>query len=307
MWVDRFTLVCIVCRKHGEFFQTYDIHFTKKSGCKFCSREQYKKVLFSEEELSLLRKFYPSSLSRNELLAYFPNRTWRSLLGKAMQLGLPSDRKYKRPDKLGHLLALTVENAYLWGLIYADGYLSEQVGLNISLWKQDEDYLLRIGERFGLGGTQNANAAGSMRRLKVQDAARIRELKQLLDYHEKKTYNPPTHFRFLATPEMRLAFFIGLIDGDGSVQFAVNGNFRCIRVIMHHNWLPFLSKFCSQLSLDTEIEFTVKENSRSNAYLYMGRMANYEYLLKFIQSQQLPVLDRKWPSSARSARAIKGT
>jgi hypothetical protein len=40
IYKNLYTKVCIVCPKHGEFWQTPNAHIIRKQGCKLCSNEE---------------------------------------------------------------------------------------------------------------------------------------------------------------------------------------------------------------------------------------------------------------------------
>lgn len=123
-----------------------------------------------------------------------------------------------------------------------------------------------------------------MSRFSVMDKVNGETLKNRLQITEKKTYNPPSDFSFLKTPEMRLAFFIGFVDGDGSIHHDHNGTFKSIRIVIHENWYNFWISFTDQLVKDNpELSFNVNNiNARKNTSVYIGTKRTKETLKDFI-------------------------
>lgn len=59
-------------------------------------------------------------------------------------------------------------------------------------------------------------------------------------FNYNKTYNPTDNsFIDSLTIEQRIALLIGIIDGDGSIQYNSSVNSRVISITAHKNWINF--------------------------------------------------------------------
>jgi DNA-binding transcriptional regulator WhiA len=249
----------------------------------------------TEKEEEYIKKFYPS-LDRNTLIKDL-GRTWVSIKWHAKRLGI--SRPNIREAKLKKLLEQTVESAYWWGFIMSDGYLSNKGDLVFALSTKDENHLVKLSEYLGYPINIQRDVDVYMSRFSVMDKINGALLKTKLQITEKKTYNPPIDFSFLKTKEERLAFYIGFVDGDGSIQYDKKGTFKSIRIIVHGNWYNFWSSFCEQLTKDySDLSFTVNNtNKRGNTSIYIGKKNTKHFLETFINENKLTILNRKWKLS----------
>jgi hypothetical protein len=290
-WVDRYTPITISCPEHGDFSMLYGTHYSG-SGCRKCGNSARSFVSYSNEEVQYLKDNWPSTTPKKVIQQALSGHSWSSIKVKAKKLGL--DRAPNlRERKLDHIMKATIPNAYLWGLMYADGYIGDKGNFQIGLWKKDSEFLSKIGDVFKLGELKPAGS--DMVKVEVSDKACTTELKELLGYKTQKTYNPPDDINFLPTLEMQLAFLIGFSDGDGCITFDKNNSFKHLRIVVHHNWYSFLEELASSISLETSLTFNVNTaNSRGNTTLYMGSKSNHKFLIDFIEKHNLPVMKRKW-------------
>lgn len=249
---------------------------------------------YTNEDLTYLKEFY-SFEQKDVILSHLSGHSWKSISDYARRAGLSRPRTIRRP-KLDVLLDHTLENCYWWGLIYADGYLPENGKLVVQLWDTDLDYLQRLADKLNI----NLSAVPkSMIRLEVMDKSSSGKLRSTLGMKTKKTYNPPENFDFLRTPEQRLAFFIGFSDGDGCVTFDHNLSFKSLRIVVHENWFEIFRKLCILLEEDFGLHFTVTKNGRRNTSVYLGSKESHRTIIKFIEANQLPVLERKWYNKSK--------
>ena len=157
-----------------------------------------------------LRRCYATA-PREEIVRHLA-RPWQSITGHAHDiLGLA--RPNIRTHQLAVLLPNTVLNAYWWGFIMADGYISNRGILRVSLGLMDENHLLGLAHYIGKDRVKDQGKG--MRYLDACDKINGLALKAKLGITEKKTYNPPDDLGFLQTSQERLAFFVGFSDGDG--------------------------------------------------------------------------------------------
>ena len=243
----------------------------------------------TEEDAYLL--FNYTTAPREEIEARL-RRNWNSIVDHSSKI-LGLKRPNIRTHQLAVLLPNNLVNAYWWGFIMADGYISNKGILRVALSDIDRDHLEKLSTYIGKGTV--GEYSGGMVYLDACDKINGLALLHKLNITARKTYNPPSSFDFLLTPEERLAFFIGFSDGDGSIQFDHNDSFKSLRIVVHHNWYLLLEGFCATLAQENPLRFTVNNtNSRGNTSVYLGTKASHQYLRDFIIANGLPALDRKW-------------
>lgn len=246
--------------------------------------------VYTNAEIIYLKENY-SWLDKETILRE-TGRSWPSIKHKAKKLGL--SRPNIRKAKLKKLIDNSIHNAYWWGFIMSDGYLSDRGDLVVCLSTIDKTHLLSLSNYIGYN-VNILDTGDNMSRWSVMDKINCSFLRDKLQITEKKTYNPPLDHSFLSTPEERLAFFIGFVDGDGSITYK-NGSFKSIRIVIHGNWCDWWSDFTTQLTLDyPEFKFNVNNtNARGNTSVYIGTKKTKETLDNFIKENKLTTLERKW-------------
>lgn len=221
------------------------------------------------------------------------NRSWVSIKHRAKKLGL--SRPNIRLAKLKKLIDKTVENAYWLGFIMADGHITDRGELKITLSSEDERHLVELANYLGYDVHLHKQPCVNLTDFHVMDRINGLRLKQTLQIDNKKTYNPPKNFDFLTTPDEKLAFFIGFVDGDGNLTY-LNETFKSIRIVVHGNWYDWWKSFCDDLSIHyPNLRFTVNNtNQRHNTTVYVGTKETRRFLLEFINKHNLKILKRKW-------------
>ena len=136
---------------------------------------------------------------------------------------------------------LTKEEAYLLGLLYADGYITNKIinqagedvyyCLGLTLQEGDKEFLQNIADFFSqkLGKTFSLkyHADRKAYSLLVFDVELIRKLRKL-GIDPQKTYSDSS-FVFDNTPDKLKPYFIlGLWDGDGSFAISNDSRHRCL-------------------------------------------------------------------------------
>lgn len=248
-----------------------------------------------DTEIEYLKTYYPY-LDRSTIISEM-NKTWISVKWHAKQLGL--SRPNIREAKLKKLLDDNIISAYWWGFIMSDGYISKKGELVFALSTKDDIQLHNLISFLGHSVNIQHQDDVYMSRLSIMDRVNGLKLKDKLLITEKKTYNPPTDFSFLKTPEQRLSFFIGFVDGDGSIHHDKNGTFKSIRIVIHANWYEFWMDFCGKLTEDyPNLAFTVNNtNNRGNTSIYIGKKDTKEFIKEFVELHNIKILERKWKLS----------
>lgn len=245
-----------------------------------------------DNEKEYLKQYYPY-LDKKTILSEL-GKSWASVKWHAKKLGI--SRPNIREAKLKKLLPHSIETSYWWGFIMSDGYISDKGELVFALSTKDECQLYNLISFLGHESNVQRQEDVYMSRLSIMDRVNGLKLKEILQITNKKTYNPPNDFSFLKTPEQRLAFYIGFVDGDGSIHHDKNETFKCCRIVIHENWYSWWVVFCNQLALDyPKLKFTVNTNNkRKNTLIYIGKKETKEFLKKFIQENKIQILERKW-------------
>lgn len=241
---------------------------------------------YTEEEIEYLREFYCKQ-DRPTILKDLEGHSWISIKDKAKKLHLsrPNIRKFT----LKKLIDNNLINCYWWGLIMSDGHISNKGDLKIHLQKSDDNYLKKLSDYLEVSLKYHKNLCV----LDPMDKINGVFLKEKLNIKSRKTYNPPSDLNFLKSKEEKLAFLIGFIDGDGSIQYR-RGSFQSIRIVIHENWFETLQDISNQLKKDWDINSTITKNARGNACMYIGSYNTYKFFLDFIKENNLPNMIRKW-------------
>ena len=248
---------------------------------------------WTAQDIATLSEGY-SHLPKEELCSILQNRAWTAIKTKARDLNL--SRPNIRTHQLSVLLPDTVENAYWWGFIMADGFIGKDGALIVQLHEKDKSHLMKLAEK--LGCDISCSSKNHAIRLARTDKINGVLLRDKLGITETKTTTPPVNLDFLQFPDANLAFLLGFIDGDGSITYK-NGVFRSVRVMVHGSWVDRLVELTENISLtDDWFSARVSITSRGFALLYFGTKAKQEHILTFIETNNLPVMERKWYPNA---------
>lgn len=205
----------------------------KKLGIKFKrmnSKKNYDKF-FSKEEDRILKQWY-GKISANEIRSKFlPNRTKSSILLRSKRLGLQlygkeqwayhakARRQYKVNDNF--FSDYTLENCYWAGFFAADGHIACRSGNEIVFALSKKDIETVNAFKKALKGTFKIRCR--IIKQKYQEA-RINFTSQQIkeDLINKFNVTPQKTYTLLPPPleniEHKLAFIIGLTDGDGCIS-----------------------------------------------------------------------------------------
>lgn len=217
----------------------------------------------------------------------------------ALKMGIKSQQD-KSFYRLKPLYEDSVLSYYWMGFIMADGHITKRGQLSISLSAKDRTHLEK------LSGLLNINLRDYKMRNShdhsVRDYCRIScldthygvKLMQKFNLNGKpKTLNPPTKLDF-SDPKYLLAFLIGFVDGDGSMEKTKDGTLRSIKLEMHRTWRSILENLCSQLAKINIGNTSVKINKRGYAFMRLHKCKNFRYLKRFALHHKIPILKRKW-------------
>lgn len=268
---------------------------------------------WTPDEIEYLKTHY-GRIPLPELIKYL-GRTEHTINQYAHKRGirLPQDCNgrtinTRHKPTLAPLLNGSLQSAYWMGYLMADGYMHHPLN-QVVLTTADEDvghlwqfaqYLNASVKRY-IGHNPWGPGQVAHNRVSVADKIYAPKLVELLDWRKDKTYNPPSIDVLKTTleiPNVFLAFLIGFIDGDGSINKDSHG----IRVENHASWILFhnflLKNLCDFGSFDLDIR--AKINTRGYADFNLPNGVT-RYLKSFINQHQLIVLSRKWDQVSLSS------
>lgn len=202
------------------------------------------------------------------------------------------------------LLPLLSEDlqAYYWiGYLMADGYMHDGLGqvVLVSAIKDKEHlenfakFLRSSAKVYEAGKTSYSLKGEKQVRVSVADINNCGLIKKKFDWNFRKTYNPPSVQvlnKVLSEKDKFLAYFIGFVDGDGSI----NGSLG-ISIENFKTWSVVYSFFCEKFaefgiySKASELVFNRKRYVR----IYFDKSLTLT-LKEFIITNNLTVLRRKW-------------
>ncbi len=179
----------------------------------------------------------------------------------------------------------------------ADGYLSDY-RLKIGLSSVDKSHLNNFVKYIGHGNVIDEKVNNDWGQfdssyVSIMDSDNIPKIKELFNITGKKTYSPIDIKRI--SEEDLIPFFIGYIDGDGSISNQTNRKDCSIRLHIHSSWLPVLVEISNRLSKIIKCELT-KPKITKNGYC-SWQLTNSQvvtYLKKGAIKLDLPILNRKW-------------
>lgn len=108
----------------------------------------------------------------------------------------------------------------------------------------------------------------------------------------RKTYNPIDFSAFKNyDKELLLALLIGIIDGDGSIQYNNSPNAFCITITAHVSWIKFYQEFMQALDIPEHI---ANRNDSASITIRICKREIIQLLQDVIINNNLFYLKRKW-------------
>lgn len=257
----------------------------------FKDRPNYR--YWSKQEDDLLRQSY--NLTKKELLKLFYPRSYDSIKLQANKLGLYKLRNEYCNSNCDKLLEESLEAYYWLGFILADGHISKNCRLSLTLAILDEIHLQKFADFIQAENPidkRNGNV-----NVKVQDKYALKLYKEKFDICNNKTETPPKlDFYKQIKADLFLAMFCGYVDGDGCIKYQTGRKDCCLGFHIHANWLPWLTFFQEKLLDIFKIELKSVPIIGKDGYA-KWTISNNKLLAaikKFAQEKELPVLRRKW-------------
>lgn len=241
---------------------------------------------WTDEENEKLKDAW-ENYSMEQLLAAFPGRTYQKIQLHANWLGYHSKTDRKRKCDLTFLDTdkLNKENLYWWGFIMADGHLSKNGAVMITLKDVDEEHLRKIADKLSVPIHKRGNFVS----ITANDKPMVEKWKRVMEMQESaKTYFPPNLKIF---ENDFIYFFIGFVDGDGCIW--KSRNYPSLKIEVHHTWKDNIDDFARILKENYEITSVKTEISKKGtAVLSIGNRNDIIKISKF--AKEVDYLERKW-------------
>ncbi len=253
--------------------------------------------IWSSNEDILLKKLWNSASTHN-LREAFPDRTKHSLYHRARVLNIKCSNKgsRKRIGNFDFLDTLTTQSCYWWGFIMADGHISNRGELKVGISEIDKNHLEKLATHLGSNVTTTITKSNNYTKLPsttvnltLSDKPRITKWLDILKIKDAKTYSPPDLTIFL-TKENLLPFFIGFVDGDGSIWYSRGRLVLGFQI--HSSWLTVINTISSKLFEFYNIKLNVKLDNSGYTRAEIHRKDSFKVIVDLLP--QVDYLERKW-------------
>lgn len=267
--------------------------------------KDWKKWTAVDDEL--LRMRWSEAKTKEDLTASFPGRTYNSLMLRAGKLGVKSGSVRKRKNgSLELLIEKNLESFYLWGFIMADGHVSDCGSVFLNQLNSERKYIERLysllgGKPEGIKlrrSTSNYNGEELlMCQGRIGHKQVIDQLRPLIGLSSNKTYTPPI-IEYFFLPDIFFSFFIGMLDGDGSIWISNKGvSSPTFQMTLHLNWLDVLNKMSAKLFEYYGVSTNVKTTKNGYALIECADQSSMRKMYEL--SKSIPIkMERKWSKLA---------
>lgn len=301
---DDFSNLLQSCGSISEFCKKADINYTfynKKIkeravllGVNF--EQGLRPDRWSKSELKILTDYYESIRPR-DLIKLLPDKSVDAIKLKASALGLNSPFSSEFLSNIGVLLNDISESYYWMGFILADGHISEDNRLTVTLHKRDKKHLRKLAEYIQAEHKERAGNSETKVSFAVKNQKILPLIKEKFDINNQKTYNPPSNSLYADVDISLLTCLLcGFIDGDGHIKKQTNRQDALISIQIHGSWLKWLEvlygRLC-QVFPETSVS-RPKLNKRGYASWVIANHIVVNYLKQTAIENNLPILERKW-------------
>ncbi len=202
---------------------------------------------------------------------------------------------------LRRLLDGSLQSYYWMGYLMADGYMHHGLGQIVLVSAEaDKDHMATYAAYLGSKVHRYENPSyftgltTEHHRVSVADYRVAVKIAEKFDWKPRKTYNPPRNevlAKAFDTDDQFLAFFIGFVDGDGSIN-KVN---HSIRIENHASWITFHTFLLDSLRRVGILDVATLPKINGKGYSdFHTPKRTVQQLKHFIEQHQLTVLTRKW-------------
>lgn len=265
-----------------------------------CKSMGLTKHAWSPEEYARLEELYANE--KIETLTGILGRTPDAIRHRASMLKLKKVRRKPTASDLSVFLEKTPISMYWLGFLLADGSFGKNNTLHLTLSTKDYQHIEKYAAFVKFGNeikirnvTTNKSENGEICTVTIGDSVLLPKIVSMYDLHSNKTHNPPDIKSYELSNELMISLAIGLIDGDGSINYLPNGqSVRCI-IKCHSSWLDNLTYL--RFFIHDYFNIPNKLGARINPYgasqvIFGDKICRK--LLDFAKTHNIPVLERKW-------------
>lgn len=289
--------VCEFCKKANINYTFYNNQVKVRAASLGVNFEQgLRPDRWSKSELKIITDYYESVRPR-DLNKLLPGKSIDAIKLKANALGLNSPFSSEFLSNIGVLLDDTPESYYWMGFILADGHISEDNRLIVTLHKKDKNHLRKLVEYVQAEHQERAGNSKTKVSFAIKNQKIIPLIKEKFDINHQKTYNPPSNDLYSdADISLLTCLLCGFIDGDGNISFQHKRKDIKMRIQIHGSWLKWLEDICERLKKelpDISISYP-KINKRGYSDWVIANHIVVNYLKQTAIDNNLPILERKW-------------
>jgi hypothetical protein len=190
-------------------------------------------IIWSQDQIDFIVREYNLCHSTTKIAKKFnvSSGTIRNLLRKQKieVLTLSELQKVKFPRNSSFFEKIdTPQKAYWLGFLYADGYISKENAIRISLKKEDEEHLKNFLSAISYtNGTIKYSQKRNNNKIFYQSYISLRDNKMKQDLERNGCFNNKSlvlKFPYKEVPESLYSHFIrGYFDGDGCLTYSQSG------------------------------------------------------------------------------------
>ncbi len=264
-------------------------------------KKNISKISWTNDNIDILKNVYTTGGTK-AVQTLITGATKASIQLAAQKNGISNDKSYRFGNKL---TPLTYDNniSYYWmGFLMADGHFDLKNGknLNVGISIKDEEHLKKLANLLTCSiyyrkvTDFNNYKCSDLCYINVRDSKNLPILINKFKIKNNKTYNPPD-ISCLDTKEKFLSFFVGFVDGDGSIVKQKKGELAMVLSIQcHKNWISIFEIFNKQLELLFNIKSKHYIDTTGFAKIQIFRFNQLKQIKIEMLKLNIPFLERKW-------------
>lgn len=250
-------------------------------------------IKWTDDEINILIDNYENMI-KEDLIKLLPIRSWESIKLKSNSLLLNRSHDFIRKSKMCVLMENKVESFYWIGFILADGHISNNSRINLSISIRDLEHLEKFAKYVEC---DNISSDDVMCKVSIQNKDICLKLCNKFGVKSNKTYEPMNLSTYSFDKELLFSLIIGFIDGDGSINKVHKRQDCNIRIHLHKSWLNnliFIEEFLyDYFSLNkNKIYSTIGSDGYSILTLSDNNIITK--IKKECLILKLPIMERKW-------------